>query len=198
MLDYSEPIYKQDLKMCNAIFKNFFSKFKLDKEDLIQVGLYGIIRGRKYYIENISKLSSYLYSCCYLEMYKYVKKNYCKGQFSCMFLNEKIVDDITIEDTMGDEMHIDELGLDKILLEIKSLAKKRLQSKSNKYLLYIDYKVNGLNNKEIQDKLVCCKQFISKLYKQFKQDLINVCAKHDIDLISMLNLSEYKGEKQNV
>lgn len=97
MVDYSVENYKEDLKLCNAMIKRYFFKYQKEIEDLRQIGLVAQFRGRECYRKaQKTKLNTYLWSCTYLAMFDYLKRNNFKSErlnvvsLVVIFLVEKI------------------------------------------------------------------------------------------------------------
>ena len=167
--------YNEDLQLVNSCIKKYFKSCSLEIEDLRQVGLFACFKGRKLYQKNIAKLSSYLWSCIFLEICYYIKKNK-----TVQLLSDKITDNLTIEDTLGEDMHINELGLEKLFNQIKENVKRKLGDKSSSYLTFIDCKLNLMSNSEIKQQLNCSRQFVSKLNTQLKNDIIKFSRNTDL------------------
>lgn len=177
---YNQKNYQEDLKLCRAVLKKF-SNEKKQYQDLEQIALLAIYKGRKCFNSQKASLSTYLYSCAYTDILYYLKRQSKDVSNYCCLLSEPIAEDLTIEDTLGEEMQINELGLDRVFKAIIHKVKRKLGDKSNSYLKFIKCKLNFMSNKEIEERLCCTRQFVSKLNKQLRADIVSYSKKFGIE-----------------
>ncbi len=173
--NYSLRLYECDYKIACSVFYKKFRNAEFLKEDLIDVGLIAILNSRHNFLKEKSKFSTFAFNVAFCAMKKYLDSNkYIQS------LSDKITDDLKIEDTIGEEMQINELGLDRVFNAIKRNVKRKLGDKSNSYLKFIDYKLALMSNAEIKQKLNCSRQFVHKLNNQLKNDVIKYSRNLDI------------------
>lgn len=178
--NYTQQQFENDSKTANFIFNKYFSKYKFYKEDMIQESLIHLFKARKTFKTGSgATYKTYACSSCYNCMFNFIRSN-CNEKYIFQSLSDKITDDLTIEDTIGEEMQINELGLDRIFNAIKRNVKRKLGEKSNSYLKFIDYKLALLSNTEIKQKLNCSRQFVHKLSVQLKNDIVKYSRNLDI------------------
>lgn len=173
--NYSLRLYECDYKIACSVFYKKFRNAEFLKEDLIDVGLIAILNSRHNFLKEKSKFSTFAFNVAFCAMKKYLDSNkYIQS------LSDKITNDLTIEDTLGEEMHINELGLEKLFKQIKKNVKRKLGDKSSSYLTFIDCKLNLMLNSEIKQQLNCSRQFVSKLNMQLKNDIIKFSRNTDL------------------
>lgn len=100
-----------NLKLVNFVIKKMNILNANDYEDYYQVGVIGLIHATKTYNNKFKgAFSTYAYACIKNEIIKYIKKN----RSNYISLEDKIFNDIRIEDTIADN---EELIIDKIIIK---------------------------------------------------------------------------------
>lgn len=178
-MEYIQQQFENDSKIATFIFNKYFSKYKFYKEDMIQESLIHLFKARKTFKSGGATYRTYACRCSYNCMFNFIRVN-CNEKYITQSLSDKITDDLTIEDTIGEKMQINELGLDRVFIAIKRNVKRKLGNKSNSYLKFIDYKLALLSNAEIKQKLNCSRQFVHKLSVQLKNDIVKYSRNLDI------------------
>ena len=177
--NYTQQQFENDSKTANFIFNKYFSKYRFYKEDMIQESLIHLVKARKTFKTGGASYRTYACKACYNSLIDFIRAN-CNEKYITQSLSDKITDDLTIEDTLGEEMHINELGLEKLFKQIKKNVKRKLGDKSSSYLTFIDCKLNLMSNSEIKQQLNCSRQFVSKLNTQLKNDIIKFSRNTDL------------------
>ena len=179
-MEYTQQQFENDSKTANFIFNKYFSKYKFYKEDMIQESLIHLFKARKTFKTGGASYRTYACSSCYNCMFNFVRAN-CNEKYITQSLSEPISDNLTIEDTLGEKMQINELGLDRVFKAIIHKVKRKLGDKSNSYLKFIKCKLNFMSNKEIEERLGCTRQFVCKLNKQLRADIVSYSKKFGIE-----------------
>lgn len=188
MVYYSVENYKEDLKLCNAMIKRYFFKYQKEFEDLRQIGLIAQFRGRECYRNaQKTKLSTYLWSCTYLAMFDYLRRNNFKSEkLNVVSLNDSISledEKRTLEDVIQDTYNFDDVDDNMVILDtIKKYFKSIPDKKSNSYKIS-KYTVLGYSSKEIMDKLGVSVSYINRVKQEFLAKLKIMLKKelHDYD-----------------
>ena len=178
-INYTVRDYKHDYDLCQIVFNKHFRIYNSLKEDMLTETCIKMYEARKKYKSNLSKINTFLGVVAMHSMRDFLKIHN-QSDYSIQSLSTPIADDLTLEDTIGEEMSINDLGLDRILVEIVRNAKRKHPKKSNKYLQYINLLVHGANGTEISAELNVTRQFVSKLKKQLKLDILTLAKKYDI------------------
>lgn len=179
-MQYTQQQFENDSRTANFIFNKYFSKYKFYKEDMIQECLIQLLKTKKLFKTGGATYRTYACRICYNCMFNFVRHN-CNDKYIFQSLNDKLTDDLTVEDTLGQEMtYLNDIGLVDVIKEVYRNSRKNLKSKSRTYCKYIKLKVQGFNNKEIQEELNCTRQFVSKLAIQFRNEILEVARKHEL------------------
>lgn len=170
--------YITDLKIVNAVINKCFKKdinSKVEVADLRQIGLLGIVKGRNYYKNVLSKETTFYWNCAYKEILNHIKHiNNLSHKNSNISLNDLLsIKDttVTLEDVIEDkDFNFDdytELIVIKDVLRkyIKSLPKGTNIEKITKLTLL------GYSTMEIMEQLGCTISYINRIKLEFKAKL---------------------------
>ena len=152
-------LVSNNLKLVNFVINKMNIYNKQDYDDYYQVGVIGLIYASNTFNPNLKiSFSTYAYICIKNEILRYIKKN----NIFCISLEEKIYDDILLEDTIEDKN--------------VNIIETIVLNETNQELYDI------LNNKlnDIERKIIKWSFGIGcKTYKQ-------------VEIVKMLNIPQYK------
>ena len=169
----SKKNYIEDMKLSFAVYNKYFKKYSYLKEDLIQESIVNLWKGRKFYNKSISSYSTYAFGVSLDAMVRYLRKNV----FDNISLETPISEELRLIDVIpGQELKINDLGLDKLIKQVKKNTKKEY----TKYIEFIDLFCSGLTCKEITEIFNCSRQFTSKLLCYFRKDLSELMQKKNV------------------
>lgn len=172
MVDYSIETYEADLKLCNAMIKRCFSKYKNEVEDLRQVGLMAQVRGReKYELSEKAKLSTYLWTCTYISMLDYLRHNCLKNEtHSNLSLNTLLPTrdgNVTLEDIIEDTFSFDDIDDSIVIIDTIKKYFKEYENKSSNAYRIAKYTILGYSSREIMEKLGISVSYINRVKQEF-------------------------------
>lgn len=135
-----------------------FSSLPLEKEDIISIGILGLIKA----IDNYDKEKGYAFStyalkCVDNEILQAVRKNRCLNHIS---LEDIICEDLSYADVISDNINIEEEYLySEIIFNIKDIVNKLNERDKNIYKLYF---TNLLSQKEMANKMNLSQGYMSR------------------------------------
>lgn len=150
-----------------------FSSLPLEKEDIISIGILGLIKA----IDNYDKEKGYAFStyalkCVDNEILQAVRKNRCLNHIS---LEDIICEDLSYADVISDSVNIEEEYLyNEIIFNVKDIVNKLNQRDRYIYELYF---TSLLSQKEIAKKINLSQAYISRrinvIVNLVEEELIN-------------------------
>ena len=169
MVDYSDKLYQEDMKLCNALIKRYFSKYENELDDLRQIGLIAQLRGRENFANSQkAKLSTYLWSCAYISILDYLRK-INKNSIS-VSLNDYLPtsdNKITLEDVIEDTYNFDDIDDTIVIVDtIKKYFKEYKDKRSNAFKIS-KYTILGYSSKEIMEKLGVSVSYVNRIKQEF-------------------------------
>ena len=135
-----------------------FSSLPLEKEDIISIGILGLIKA----VDNYDKEKGYTFStyalkCVDNEILQVVRKNRCLTSVS---LTDIIYEDLSYADIISDSVNIEEEYLyNEIIFNVKDIVNKLNQRDRYIYELYF---TSLLSQKEIAKKINLSQAYISR------------------------------------
>lgn len=147
-----------NLKLVYYQYSRKFSSLPLEKEDIISIGILGLIKA----IDNYKKEKGYAFStyalkCVDNEILQAIRKNRCLTSVS---LTDIIYEDLSYADIISDNINIEEEYLyNEIIFNIKDIVDKLDEKDRYIYKLYF---VNLSNQKEIAKKINLSQAYISR------------------------------------
>lgn len=148
----------ENLKLVYYQCNRRFSSLPLEKEDIISIGILGLIKA----IDNYDKEKGYAFStyalkCVDNEILQAVRKNRCLNHIS---LEDIICEDLSYADVISDNINIEEEYLySEIIFNIKDIVNKLNERDKNIYKLYF---TSLLSQKEIANKMNLSQGYISR------------------------------------
>lgn len=176
--NYTDEMYKEDLKLCKFVFKIYFKRLEMYKEDLIQVGLIACLHSRENYsLELGYNYSTYACSCIRYSILEYYKRN-IKCHIDNSSLDEFSFDDS--EQTILDTIPAPETDFDSILVceQIKGIAlnlvnQKKFSKGSKSKDILLKYIENNFSLKGLKEHFKVSRQCIHSLVDKFNLKLQN-------------------------
>lgn len=135
-----------------------FSSLPLEKEDIISIGILGLIKA----IDNYDKEKGYAFStyalkCVDNEILQAVRKNRCLNHIS---LEDIICEDLSYADVISDSVNIEEEYLyNEIIFNVKDIVNKLNQRDRYIYELYF---TSLLSQKEMANKMNLSQGYMSR------------------------------------
>lgn len=174
--NYTDEMYKEDLKLCKFVFRKYFKQLEMYKEDLISVGLIACLHSReKYCLELGYNYSTYACSCIRYSILEYYKRN-IKYHINNSSLDEFSFDDS--EQTILDTIPAPETDFDSNLIceQIRIIAlnlvnQKRFSKGSKTKDILLKYIKNDFSLKGLKEYFKVSRQCIHSLIDKFNLEL---------------------------
>ena len=173
-------LIEHNLRLVVFIAKKYDSK-NYELEDLVSIGTIGLIKGiNTYKIDKNIKLATYASRCIANEILMFLRKN------------KKVVNEISLEDTLNYDSDGNELSLSDILGTDSDIVDKEYERKSDKVLLekeinklssrdkqimimrYGLYNTDEYTQKEVADLLNISQSYISRIEKKVIRKIKNL------------------------
>lgn len=175
--NYSNENYNEDLKLANFVFNKHFCNYENIKDDLIQVALFALWKGRKYFDCYKATYSTWACKICKNEMSKFIYKELC--HLDNYSLNEKIgIDNNDELETCIKEKSFSFYDIDELIV-ISTAIKKYLKNIHNKKVIINieQLLLKGFSVSEISNLIGCSHQYVSNIKALFKRELKEILDK---------------------
>lgn len=173
--DYTLKDFNEDMEMCNAIIKRYFSKYKNHAQDLRQEGVIGILNAREKFNEEISKKSTFFWTYCYYGMLTYVKKVIEAGHEEENISLNSVVNSRDEKSTLEDILQDKDFNFDDYteLIVIKDVLRRYVKSlpKGTNIEKITKLTLLGYSAREIMEQLGCTISYINRIKLEFKAKL---------------------------
>lgn len=186
-MEYTDEMYKEDLKLATWTYKrNFSAKYSAYKDDLIQVAINQLALNRDKFDESKGTYGAFAIKVCTRKMIRFLELERLKNNLGTnLSIDLEISEDVTLAETIGEEVDFDKnlnlSDLKKQILKILSKPRNRkkledlsvkcsfnhILKKREKYTLQswqkiaIDFFVNGKTEKQLQKELNVTRQMIN-------------------------------------
>ncbi len=168
-----------------------------EREDLIQSGLFGVIKATLYYKPGKSSFSSFVWTCIEGEIQTFVsfcnrkKHEVLSNSVSMDYIVEEDDDEVPIFDMMGSGEEISQDVLIEIISE-KFLKEAREILTKREYDIYVLF-INGYSYKEISERTNATRKAVDNSIQRAKKKLRSIIDKYRnyLQLRSQYDLSTW-------
>lgn len=178
-INYSNEMYKEDIKLVNSVYNKYFKLYKNCKDDLIAIGLFTAWKCRCNY-NGQDKYSTYCCQSVFNNMLMEITRNKQYTEDYVLF-SEEITSSkeskTTIADILEDKkFNIDDIDSCIVLQQLITNYLKEL-SKPNKIYRITLMILKGYSSKEIAEKTNCSITYVNRVKQEFKIKLKNLINK---------------------
>ena len=166
MNEEQQKIVLENLRLVTLVIKKLNVNY--DFNDLTSIGLIGLCKGAKSFDPSKGyKASTYLTRCIQNEIFYYFR-NIKKLTNKAISIDTPIADNLTLEDTIADDIDIEENMIKKDQINIVKMAMNNLSEKE-KIVIVHRYEIGGsekLTQEQLAKKLNTTQTNISRLHSR--------------------------------
>lgn len=178
-LNYTYENYEEDLKIANFVFIKHFLRYQAMKDDLLQVAMVDLWKGRDCYDKSKGKYSTYACKICFNAMLIYIHKefNNCADVISVNIQLKTTSNNLTLNECLEDTAYrIEDVEDIIVIRQVLKRYFKTLKKDSKEYKI-CKLVLKGNTTKEICSILQCSHQYVDKIKNQFRIQLKNMLKK---------------------